>query len=273
MSNLQSTCQFFTPFPREGQEFEAVSDTEPHQAFKKPRVSKVGSDSMVIERRYKWLHYKTRLCNNFKRGRCLYGEACLYAHGIEEIRNTLGSSANEKGMLGRTEYARHRTCDELRLCKLFLNEGKCTYGEKCRFRHVIPKSIRDESVIILTSGSKGSQISGSGQFGGKRSLGLDVDTNGVSGGRHFRQQSSVAAGRGMLSNTCMASGSFAHGHAVLRKLCGYTTRETKHLKTFTTSRELQVTDGNFNWNELEKMSRIYADWIEEIPLVHRKMEF
>ncbi|XP_050379740.1 zinc finger CCCH domain-containing protein 39-like [Argentina anserina] len=245
----------------------AVSDIEYHQVFKKPRISNVGSDSMIDERRHKRLHYKTRLCNNFNRGRCHYGEACLYAHGVQELRNTLGSWANEKGMLDRPEYAHHGVCDTLGLCKMFLNQGMCAYGEKCRFRHVTEKSIRDKSVMSISA--SGSVNGGFGQFGCKRSVGLDVDTNG---GRHFRPERSVADGRGMLKDTCMASGSFAHGHAVLRKLCCYTIVGTKHSKTCTTSGEVQVMDGNFNWNELERMSRIYADWIEEFPLVHRKVE-
>lgn len=64
----------------------------------------------------------------------------------------------------------------------------------------------------------------------------------------------------------------SRGFTVLRKLCGDTTVETKCSKTYTISREMQVRDGKFDWNELEKMSRIYADWIEEIPLLHRKVQ-
>ncbi|KAH0982740.1 hypothetical protein GBA52_009917 [Prunus armeniaca] len=33
-------------------------------------------------------------------------------------------------------------------------------------------------------------------------------------------------------------------------------------------KQVQGMECNFKWNELEKMSRIYADWIEDIPLVH-----
>lgn len=225
MSNPRRTCKFLTPFlepsgdryklepqfPLLSKESEDIG----HQPLKKPRVSKVGSDSMMVpERRNKWLPYKTQLCQNFKRGCCHYGEACLYAHGINEIRNTVPNSQNEKGLLGRTKDAHHRIYDEFQLCRWFFNEGQCAYGDKCRFRHVIPKSFRNESVItISTSGSKGSLISGSGQFGCKRSLGMDFDTNGENVSRHFGKQSSVAAGRGLLNNTCMASGHFAHGHA------------------------------------------------------------
>lgn len=225
MSNPRRTCKFLTPFLEPSgdryklePQFPLVSkeseDIE-HQPLKKPRVSKVGSDSMMIpERRNKWLPYKTQLCQNFKRGCCHYGEACLFAHGINDIRNTVPNSENEKGLLGRTKDAHHRIYDEFQLCRWFFNGGQCAYGDKCRFRHVIPKSFRDESVItISTSGSKGSLISGSGQFGCKRSLGMDFDTNGENVGRHFGKQSSVAAGRGLLNNTCMASGHFAHGHA------------------------------------------------------------
>ncbi|XP_020414558.1 zinc finger CCCH domain-containing protein 39 isoform X4 [Prunus persica] len=33
-------------------------------------------------------------------------------------------------------------------------------------------------------------------------------------------------------------------------------------------KQVQGMECNFKWNKLEKMSRIYADWIEDIPLVH-----
>lgn len=70
-----------------------------------------------------------------------------------------------------------------------------------------------------------------------------------------------------------------HRFTALRELRGYTTVDsrtvqTKHSKTCTSSkRHEQGMNCNFKyWNELEKMSRIYADWIEEIPPVHSKVE-
>ena len=75
--------------------------------------------------------------------------------------------------------------------------------------------------------------------------------------------------------------------AELRKLCGYTTPEcgsvqANSLMTYTrgnnaSNRRMgvataykhgQSTQCNLEWNELEKLSRIYADWIEDMPLLH-----
>ncbi|CAL9010481.1 unnamed protein product [Prunus brigantina] len=70
----------------------------------------------------------------------------------------------------------------------------------------------------------------------------------------------------------------------LMKLCGYMAVESRSVQNSRTSstsmsklrmgvgatyhKQVPGMECNFKWNELEKMSRIYADWIEDIPLVH-----
>lgn len=69
-----------------------------------------------------------------------------------------------------------------------------------------------------------------------------------------------------------------HCFTELMKLCGYMAVESRSSSTSmsklrmgvgaTYHKQVQGMECNFKWNELEKMSCIYADWIEDIPLVH-----
>lgn len=75
-----------------------------------------------------------------------------------------------------------------------------------------------------------------------------------------------------------------HCFTELMKICGYMAVESRSVQNSRTSstsmskrrmgigatyhKQVQGMECNFKWNELEKMSRIYADWIEDIPLVH-----
>lgn len=62
--------------------------------------------------------YKTEQCKNWVNGFCKYGKNCLFAHGVEEVR--------QKNLPGnyKTKY-----------CVNILREGYCKYGEKCQFKH------------------------------------------------------------------------------------------------------------------------------------------
>ncbi|KAH0982718.1 hypothetical protein GBA52_009895 [Prunus armeniaca] len=127
-----------------------------------------------------------------------------------------------------------RTCDHRRtsndVCRLFFNGGNCTYGDKCRYpHHVTPENIREKSAISIST--TGAHIGSSGQFYSKRSL---VESGTVQNSR--------------TSSTSMSKRRMGIG-------------ATYH-------KQLQGRECNFKWNKLEKMSRIYADWIEDIPLVN-----
>ncbi|XP_034209218.1 zinc finger CCCH domain-containing protein 28-like [Prunus dulcis] len=255
MSDSGPTCQFFTPylesgdnkhqlkpeFPNADKDFKDLSDIE-SQPFKKPRTSEVVLISTIPTAQNKMLHcnFKTRLCNNFKMGNCHYRRGCCFAHGISDLRKTW---RNWQG-LETEEGFKARTCDHRRtsndVCRLFFNGGKCTYGDKCRYpHHVTPENIREKSAISIST--TGAHIGGSGQFYRKRSLEL------------MKLCGYMAVESGSVQNSRTSSTSMSKRRMGIGA--------TYH-------KQVQGRECDFKWNELEKMSRIYADWIEDIPLVH-----
>lgn len=63
--------------------------------------------------------YKTEMCRNWEIGFCEYGENCVFAHGVEELR-----SKTNLGIKYKTKK-----------CKQFHEQGFCIYGSRCQFKH------------------------------------------------------------------------------------------------------------------------------------------
>ena len=75
--------------------------------------------------------FKTELCKNWvERGRCKYGEHCMFAHGRRELQQKRHANMKYKS----------------KECESFHKGGFCAYGEKCLFIHddrgrgVLPRS-------------------------------------------------------------------------------------------------------------------------------------
>lgn len=63
--------------------------------------------------------YKTTLCKHFmKKGFCVYGEQCRFAHGEDELR--------------LKPYIRNY---RLVPCRYLFEQGYCPYGQNCNFSH------------------------------------------------------------------------------------------------------------------------------------------
>ncbi|CAL5199825.1 unnamed protein product [Lathyrus oleraceus] len=74
--------------------------TESSQHLKKPRISEETN-----------LRIKTELCRRFMQGICVHGSKCNYAHGFTELRTAP------------------------KVCRMFLYNRHCTYGNTCRYLH------------------------------------------------------------------------------------------------------------------------------------------
>jgi hypothetical protein len=84
--------------------------------------------------------YKTTLCKHFgKRGYCIYGEECKFAHGEEELR--------EK------PYVRNY---RLVPCRYLFEQGFCPYGENCNFSHNPKKSNKLQNLFQNISAKQAS---------------------------------------------------------------------------------------------------------------------
>lgn len=68
------------------------------------------------------------LCRHFLVGRCEYGAACAFSHGVSDPVPVLNHFLS--GPSSPTVPAQGRS-----ICKHFL-QGRCTYGDKCSFSHM-----------------------------------------------------------------------------------------------------------------------------------------
>ena len=66
--------------------------------------------------------YKTAMCKNLKKGECVHGEQCIYAHDESELRPA--PLTNNKNLAFKTT-----------LCKNFAETGFCSFGTSCQFAH------------------------------------------------------------------------------------------------------------------------------------------
>ncbi|KAL4583971.1 hypothetical protein LXL04_008559 [Taraxacum kok-saghyz] len=197
-----------------------------NQFPKRPRISE-----QMANRR---TQYKSDLCLRFQRGTCDYGDRCCFAHGYGDLRGqiALDEASRVKYM---DENQNPRCSDKSRLCWRFMNGEKCQFGDKCHFYHI--KTERKSDVISVLD------VAGSGGM----------------------QQHKQTPWRTKLCNRWMSTGScpyglkccFAHGESELlnQRSNGDGTFEKK-------------IDGNrweFKWKNVEKIGRVYADWINVTP--------
>ncbi|KAK0402131.1 hypothetical protein QR680_016162 [Steinernema hermaphroditum] len=74
------------------------------------------------------LSYKTKLCKQMvENGACRFGEQCLFAHSVRELR----VPAFPMEMMRRNLNHKYKT----KLCNKFHRFGLCPYGDRCLFVH------------------------------------------------------------------------------------------------------------------------------------------
>lgn len=102
--------------------------------------------------------FKTKLCRHFQqKGFCNMGDKCNFAHGYEELKQSMGGTAPKFPKTEFESYAKpafagapaanykpHYTnpADSIyyktSLCRNFQEKGFCQYGDKCKFAHGEP---------------------------------------------------------------------------------------------------------------------------------------
>lgn len=229
-----------TPIPSTPQNFVAAPAYSPqlmihnhHRPLKRPRVSSKTLSNQKVP-------YKMELCLNFQRGKCGFGDNCHYAHGVADLRGRLNPRFCWR-------YSRSEA-------------GGCPYGERCHFSH--DKGYRKSVAINIVNGRSGVYNHGFQRFGNDKGGGLRFNAgNQKPLGWKTRPCNKWEA------NGCCPYGLncfFAHGESELQKSgCGKASEYAT-----TPKQQVQGKQWRFKWNDVEKISRIYADWIETMPLVH-----
>ncbi|KAK9054674.1 hypothetical protein SSX86_025753 [Deinandra increscens subsp. villosa] len=182
------------------------------------------------------------LCLNFHRGSCDYGDRCCFVHYNEEIRGF----QKRPEPIAVEESKNPRCSQKTKLCWRFVNGEKCQFGDKCHFIHA--KSVRTSAAISI----------------------LNVDENGE------MQQRKQLPWRTKLCNMWMSTGScryglsccFAHGESELQNQ-GFIDAQDYAESGLCKSADRKVEGKRLKvkWENNEKISRVYADWINDMPLV------
>ncbi|KAK9282533.1 hypothetical protein L1049_005453 [Liquidambar formosana] len=251
--------------------------------------------------------FKTRLCTKFKLGNCTYGDRCTYAHGIGDVQKPLpnwqGLGVEDHSVGIQDEELRIN--NNMKLCRMFCKWKKCQYGDRCQFLHD-PKKFREDlgpfrhsfAMNIATTGSSGDHRigfdsthryrSGFDQLECKGSVDLSLNynrlnlrpviwktrlcnrweaTDGCSYGKRCFFAHGQAELQGLGTHTALESGSVS---AATLKALPTPAKDTSPSKTgirTTYKQQVQRKKWLFQLRELEKISRIYADWIDYNPPV------
>ncbi|KAJ4978350.1 hypothetical protein NE237_009130 [Protea cynaroides] len=248
------------------------------------------------------MFFKTRPCAKFLAGICPYGDNCNFAHGPDDLRKPppnwqeiLAARAREEERAAGHWDEDQRIITRLKLCKKYCNGEECPYGDRCNFLHEDPAKFRDDSgrfressaISIGTTGSPGNNGSGSDQ---------QQESNGIVNSASDANRINLkpvfwktricikweTTGSCLFGDKCH----FAHGQAELQKYGGHTEADAGNVCTApikplmnsindasppntgvgTCKQQVQVKKCLLNWRA-EKISRIYADWIDDVPLV------
>ncbi|KAK6124930.1 hypothetical protein DH2020_041341 [Rehmannia glutinosa] len=244
--------------------------------FKKPRFPERNSHPKIplsVNRSKLYIPYKSELCLKFQRGKCHYGENCHFSHSTSEIRNPGFKPVAMKENLN-VDSKRNHVVSNLRECHYFSSGTDCPYGEKCQFLHKCDQKIRmdRESCAInpLADRSGSNQIPRrSLNAGGK---GYDKSV--------FQRQSFVKVGEewwlslwsemylcpwesriaSNIFSELQELGSFAEmGYAYSRPNNAASSEVGPKV-----SKKLQLKGRScfMNW-DIDKISEIYADWIDD----------
>ncbi|GAV65992.1 zf-CCCH domain-containing protein, partial [Cephalotus follicularis] len=205
-------------------------------------------------------NFRTRLCTNFSLGHCSYENQCQFAH-------VNGGVPHCRGFVDQ-----YKMIEERKICRMYYNGNKCSFGGRCRFLHVRPEGVKQDlgpvressKITVRTtngiSGDKGSGLGGPVFW--KTKLCRNWEMMGVC----------------PYGKICY----FAHGQAELQKCGGHfalnpATAPTNISTTFPIAnneietgykQQVQAMESLCKWKELGKIIGIYADWIEDMPFLH-----
>ncbi|KAK0589259.1 hypothetical protein LWI29_011776 [Acer saccharum] len=182
---------------------------------------------------------------------------------------------------------RHRVIPQMQLCRMFYYTRKCSYGGWCRFSHVIPKRVKQDLGGFRDISAKRSRTTGFGQLANaSKEFGDGMNPNPrLEMWKTKLCKNWEMTGGCLYGKTCC----FAHGLAELHKLGRHNALQSNSrivpinvASTFSTGNDQSGTTCKqqgqgmncmFKRKELEKNIGIYADWIEDAPILHSSSNY
>ncbi|KAG9459691.1 hypothetical protein H6P81_004199 [Aristolochia fimbriata] len=242
--------------PRNSEHVQSNSTHNPNS----PHRGSMPPQNHVVNRE---VFFKTKLCVKFKLGLCDFGSSCTFAHGQEDLRPNWLDSEQQR-------------VSRLKICRSFYNGEECPYGNRCTFLHEDPERVRESSVINIDTTTTAA--------GGHRDRGGDGNSSNQ---RPFFWKTRLChkweqTGYCQYGEDCH----YAHGQADLRRVESDNgngrmgppkvfPRAYSDINDFPPSQGAMVTPCKqqepqiqrclINWKGPNKISRIYGDWIEDLP--------
>lgn len=281
-------------FPMKNENFQQHSTLNQPHSFKRARISDNNRSNALIcpppkmvlppSNRADHVFYKTRVCNKSRLGTCRNGKDCNFAHGVEELRlpprnwQELVSPRSDGQQQLRNWEEDQKMIHKMKLCRMYSNGEKCFFGSKCYFLHEDPAKFRDHSGKSRECSSISIGAIGSSKSFADGTRAVDKPARGTYWKTktcfHWQHQ-----GRCPFGEDCQ----FAHGEAVAianstkaiiptsRKALTGSANDAYAPTTFparlVAKEEEQVKKMHLLWLKLNKINRVYGDWIDDSPLV------
>ncbi|KAI3455349.1 hypothetical protein Pfo_012012 [Paulownia fortunei] len=257
--------------------------------FKKPRFSERNWYPRIplsVNRSKLSIPYKSELCLLFQRGRCHYGENCHFSHSMSEIRKPGFNTVAMEEQL-KEDSKRNAVC-KMRECYWFSGGIECPYGDKCQFLHKCDQKVRRDVGLYRESYAVSAMNGVSDRSGSDqvkcRSLNAGEDYDKLDDRKTKLCIKWERFGCCPYGVKCI----YAHGKAELQERgshaeleCGYISRSrlasqpnnavTCEVGT-KTAKKLQLKGkGCFMKWKIEKISQIYADWMDDRHNFHASL--
>lgn len=142
--------QFMLQFGVNGEQSKTEFHVE-YPSFKRPRKDEIASPRVgmpvVANKLISCNVFKTKMCEQFRLGCCIYGDKCTYAHGIGDIRKPVPHC---EGLVQGEHYVKiwdeePRMINRMKVCTIFYRGEMCPYGDRCHFLHKAPNKFRKDS--------------------------------------------------------------------------------------------------------------------------------
>ncbi|KAL5065055.1 hypothetical protein RYX36_026792 [Vicia faba] len=278
-------------FPMTNYRFEPRSASNGSHSFRRTSVPDNNQSNGLMgpptNRETGNIFFKTRICTRFRFGACRNGQNCTFAHGVDEIRRPplnwqelVSPSTEEPLKLGGNKNDDQTIIQKMKLCKKYCNGEECPYGDKCNFLHEDPAKFRDDSwktiessaISIGTSnhleGSRAGTKQERGTYWKTRKCLKWVNTGSCpfGDGCHFAHGDAelqvpgavaIANSTKVVIPTLPTTGSSAN--------YAPTTLPANVPAAMEEMEEEKKAKKELLWKKLNKINRIYGDWIDDLP--------